>query len=419
MCFEGWSLEMYQDYRMNGNSVQDYQPYDQVIQTISERFITYGYHKIKTSTFENYDLYTEVNSYINRDEMIKVIDNMNQVLVLRPDVTIPITKQLAQDMKQLETEHRYFYIQDVFREPNDQRDRIERTQAGVEFFSESSPEADAEVIALAIHVLIDLGFKDIKMELGHAAFVKEIIDQLRLSQADASIVKAIIQAKNMVELESFLDSLSLNEAWKDAFLTIPLLYGNPQDILSKAKAISFTKSMEETIHYLERVYDILKMYALDQYVIMDFSLINHMGYYSDTIFQGYIDKVGKPILMGGRYNELGTVFGSTLPAIGFACDIDSIVETQRVENGHREMPLDILIKYEQEKLPIAIQYASKLRILGYQVISTPLEKVKSRETKGRYTLTLKASEEKLEWKDLFYDISSFTSLEKVLRETKE
>ena len=72
--------------------------------------------------------------------------------------------------------------------------------------------------------------------------------------------------------------------------------------------------------------DILKMYGLEQYIVMDLGLINHMGYYSGVIFQGYVEKFGKPVLMGGRYDRLGDEFGAALPAIGFACEIESLVK---------------------------------------------------------------------------------------------
>src|SRR5690606_35140555 len=98
------------------------------------------------------------------NEMMKVIDYTGDVLVLRPDVTVPITRELAKNMQQLENELRFFYVQEVFRQSFDPYDSIESTQAGVEYFCNSSPESDAEVIALACHTMKDLGFTDIKIE---------------------------------------------------------------------------------------------------------------------------------------------------------------------------------------------------------------------------------------------------------------
>src|SRR5690625_2143504 len=68
---------------------------EQIIHKLKQRFLTYGYNEIHTSTFENYDLYANMNGTVNHQEMIKTIDNTGKVLVLRPDITIPITQQIA------------------------------------------------------------------------------------------------------------------------------------------------------------------------------------------------------------------------------------------------------------------------------------------------------------------------------------
>ena len=57
---------------------------------------------------------------------------------------------------------------------------IESTQAGVEYFCESSPEADAEMIALACQTMKDLGFTEITIEIGHPGFFNELIQELNL-----------------------------------------------------------------------------------------------------------------------------------------------------------------------------------------------------------------------------------------------
>src|SRR5690625_7405605 len=88
--------------------------------------------------------------------MIKTIDNNGQVLVLRPDVTIPLTKQIASINTHLNEDLRYFYVTDVFRQTTEQAEDGKSTQAGVEYFGNSSSEADAEIIALAIHSFDDL-----------------------------------------------------------------------------------------------------------------------------------------------------------------------------------------------------------------------------------------------------------------------
>src|SRR5699024_2149613 len=137
----------------------------QLIHTLKQRFLTYGYNEITTSTFEHYDLYASMNGTVNHHEMIKTIDNTGQVLVLRPDITIPLTQKIAMNYDDLAEHLRYFYVLDVFRQAADSKDFLESTQAGVEYFGNAAAEADAEIIALAIHVLQDLQLEDFKIEL--------------------------------------------------------------------------------------------------------------------------------------------------------------------------------------------------------------------------------------------------------------
>src|SRR5699024_9946552 len=145
-----------------------------IITKLKKRFSTYGYKQVRTSTFETYDLYTQTNGLVNHNEMIKTIDPTGQVLVLRPDITIPITRQIASNETALTKELRYFYVLDVFRQSVNTTTNRESTQAGIEYFGNNNIEVDAEVIALAIHILRDLGFEQFKIELGHARFLQEL-----------------------------------------------------------------------------------------------------------------------------------------------------------------------------------------------------------------------------------------------------
>src|SRR5690625_3717436 len=141
-----------------------------MISRLKARFLTYGYREITTPVFEKYNLYAAMNGTVNHHEMIKTIDNTGQVLVLRPDITIPLTKEIAANEASLTEDLRYFYVLDVYRQMNETKEYRQHTQAGVEYFGNPSVEADGEIIALAIHVLQDLQVGNFTIELGHAGF---------------------------------------------------------------------------------------------------------------------------------------------------------------------------------------------------------------------------------------------------------
>ncbi len=387
--------------------------FERIIKTIHKRFTTYGYKRIKTSAFEQYDLYSKVNSSINQNEMVKVIDRTGEVLVMRPDVTIPITRELAQNFPSLASELRYFYVQEVFRQQIDRNESIESTQAGIEYFCQSSPEADAEVIALACHTMKDLGFLDIKIELGHAAFFQEIIRKLLLTEQQIDQLRALIQAKNVVELGPYLASLDVDRELRDIIEQIPFLYGNPEEVYERTKGVVLSQEMQETLDYLMAVYDILKMYGLDQYIIVDLGLINHMDYYSGVIFQGYVEKFGKPVLMGGRYDRLGDEFGATLPAIGFACEIESLAKATESRDISSRSLIDVKIIYETTQLAEAIAIANELRERNYSVVSLPARRELAIRQESVCTIRLETEKNALFYKEktiYFKDLNELVDL---------
>ncbi len=411
---EAGSLKVYTDYRTTNENVKDYEKYERTIKTINKRFSTYGYKRIKTSTFEQYDLYSKVNSSINQNEMIKVIDQNGQVLVLRPDVTIPITRQLAEEFSELPNELRYFYVQDVFRQAENREEGIESTQAGVEYFTEGSPEADAEVIALACHTLKDLGFADeIKIEIGHAGFFKQLIQDIGLTPNQLSELKNLIQSKNVVDIELFLSNLSIEKEVRDAIGMIPLLYGDPVEVSERARKLVQTGPLHETLDYLMKVYEVLTVYGLRKYIVMDLGLINHMGYYSDIIFQGFVEKFGKPVLMGGRYDELGTEFGARLPAIGFACEVESLVKASSGENVSPRIPIDVNIVYGEADLGESITIANELRERDYRVLSSASQKKDAGKPNSIYSITIENGVKTFQYKEKkqrFNDINDLLKL---------
>lgn len=351
----------------------EHEKHEKIIGTLSKRFTTYGYKRIKTSAFERYDLYSNVRTSINQNEMIKVIDYTGEVLVLRPDVTIPLTQQLVQLNGNLPEEMRFYYVQEVFRQTFQENEKIGKTQAGVEYYCPSSPEADAETIMLACHALRDVGFSDVKIEIGYAGFFTELIADLQLTSEQTAELKTLIQAKNIVEIGPFLEQLSIDQTVKEVLEQLPLLYGAPADVFERLLNLQVSDSVQQAIEYLQETYKIVELYGLKKHIVIDLGLINHMGYYSGIIFQGYVENFGKPVLMGGRYDALSEEFGIKLPAVGFACEIDSLVKAATHKELTERYSIDITVFYEESRMKYAIDITNELREREYRVISKPMK----------------------------------------------
>jgi ATP phosphoribosyltransferase regulatory subunit len=306
--------------------------------------------------------------------MIKVIDRTGEVLVLRPDGTIPVTRLTAADRTLTEKVQRLFYIFNVYRQAGDDT-RKESTQAGVEFFGNPAAEADAEVIALAAVTLQEIGFRNFKLEIGHAGLFKELIEEANLSSRAFSQLQEFIQSKNLAEMEPFVKNLGLAKDTQDALLAIPLLYGTPETVLEETRTIIQNERMQEILQHVTAVADVLKDYNVLDYITVNFGLINNMDYYTDIIFQGFVENLGKPVLMGGRYNELAAQFGKDMPAVGFAYEVDFLLEAMQqhelTEERMRQPALKVF--YAETERRAAFLGAEQLRKSGYAVVTERID----------------------------------------------
>ncbi|RFA35040.1 hypothetical protein CAI16_09315 [Virgibacillus dokdonensis] len=343
---------------------------DAIIATLKQRFKTYGYKQIQTAALEPYDLYVGNPKIGSTDDMIKVVDTSGKVLVLRPDVTIPITQQIATTQMNGSEDTRLFYIMDVFsyRFEDDQK---QRTQAGVEYFNNRTPAGDAEVIALAIHILKDCGFPEFKLEIGHAGFFRALLTQANLSNEQIVPLQTYIQTKNIAEMVDYLATLPIQETVKQAMQYIPFLYGEPNEVMEKIKQHGLNGILQAELTYLVNVYNSIQAYGLTDHIVFNLGLINDMNYYSDVIFQGFVNQVGKPVVMGGRYDGLGDYFGARIPAIGFAFDVDLLLHAAKqhglLSTLIEEEPIAIYYDVAAQKEALAIALA--LRERGYAVVT--------------------------------------------------
>lgn len=384
----------------------------QIMNKLKKRFITYGYDEIYTSTFEHYDLYANMNGTVNHHEMIKTIDNTGTVLVLRPDITIPITQQIAMNNKEIQEDLRYFYVLDVFRQTAEANEYRESTQAGVEYFGNPAPEADAEIIALAIHLLQDVHVNHFKIELGHAGFFKQLVNEMNIQKQDLNELKQYIQAKNITEIEQLLHRLDVEKDVKDIVTSLPFLYGNPLEVIEQARKLPLNTKMKNTLQNITDIYHVLQSYGVADHIVVDLGLINHMDYYSDMIFQGFIEKVGKPILMGGRYNKLANQFDATIPAIGFACDIDLLLAGIESSLLTKMKPVDIIISYQKKQEDSALDLANKLRNKKVKVLTYPNVTSKNHLPQGMFSIDI------TENKSIFINDNEetpFTTFEELIR----
>ncbi len=336
---------------------------------ISQVFNKWGYQEIITPTFEFYEILAKGAGSIMKKEMIKFFDREGNIIALRPEMTTPIARVTSTKLKGEPKPLRFYYISNVFRYDDLKTgNRKEFNQAGVELIGVNSKEADAEVIALAVECLKNSGLKKFFIDISHINFFNGIMQSIKVKKERKQEIKEAILNKDFVLLEKMLSFSDIKDKEKEFILKMPTLRGK-EKVLEEAEKMINNKLSLSTLKEIKKVYNLLKNYGLEEYILIDLGIIRDFDYYTGIIFEGYTDYLGFPVCGGGRYDNLCLKFGENLPSTGFAIGLERlaiILEKENIDSLKLERPDKYLVYYQNDKTYFkkALVVAGNLRKKG-------------------------------------------------------
>jgi len=321
----------------------------------------WGYRQIITPTLEYYDT-VGVASSTEDKKLFKLLDRKGTTLVLRSDLTAPIARVVCSLLKEQRFPLRLSYHSNVFRSIEEEAGRdAEFFQTGVELVGDATPEADAEVVALAVASLQAAGVEKFKIALGHVGFLNGLFNETLAHRADAQMaLKDCLLGRDHVGYRERIRELALTAEVAKELEGVLRLRGG-KDICAQAKLLSADPEAQQAIHHLCEVWDVLQAYGVSEHVVIDLTMIGDFSYYTGMTFEGYASDLGFPVCSGGRYDNLLAQFGRPAPATGFALKTNRILEVvgpAQPEAGERT-----LIAYTAERRGEALQRAQELRYL--------------------------------------------------------
>lgn len=351
---------------------------DKIERVALSLFEEWGFQRVETPTTE---FLGELAKGLDAESLRRVITFTDPAgggkpLALRSDVTPQIARLAATSLAKWPMPLRLCYAQTVYRSlPSGASGRMEVYQAGVELIGLGSPEADAEMIAIATEALRRLGFGEVKMAVSHVGYARELINSLDLSEEHEASVKRALVRKDVKELTDALNMADCSGKTRAALENLPALFGG-RDILEKADAIN--DNAEACLKDLKDVLAILDEYGYADSVVIDLGEIRGFGYYTGVTFEGFIKGIGKSVLSGGRYDRLLKAYGIDRPATGFAIDVDRILDhLYRAGEPKGWSAADALVVGANGSFMEAAGLARRMREKGFRVardiIRRPLE----------------------------------------------
>ncbi|PJN51171.1 ATP phosphoribosyltransferase regulatory subunit [Paenibacillus sp. GM2FR] len=328
----------------------------------------WGYRQIMTPTMEYYDT-VGVASSTSDQKLFKLLNKRGTTMVLRSDLTAPIARVMSSLLKDEPLPVRLSYHANVFRAIEEEAGReAEFFQTGVELVGDDTPEADAEVIALAIESLKAAGVEKFKIAMGHMGYLNGLLQEVLPERTeDQESLKQDLLNRDYVGYRNTIASLRLTESQQNQLEGILKLRGG-REIAGQALEISSNDLARASIEHLCRVWEVLEAYGVSRHVLFDLTMLGDFSYYTGMTFEGYAAELGSPVASGGRYDKLLQQFGRAVPATGFALKTNRILDGVQGEEIAEELP--ILIRYTASYRKEGLAKASELRAQGHTVITS-------------------------------------------------
>jgi ATP phosphoribosyltransferase regulatory subunit len=256
-------------------------------------------------------------------QTFKLTDQISgRTLGFRADMTPQVARMDAHHLKH-EWPTRLCYVGTVL---HTRGDPLEKTrspmQIGAELYGHAGIESDVEVIRLMLEMLAQSGLLDVHLDLGHVGIFRALSRQAGLDQAAESALFDVLQRKAKPELEELMADLAIDEAVKAMLLKLPELNGG-KDTISKARLVlaKADGQVKQALANLEAVADQMSSHFPALPISFDLAELRGYHYHTGVVFAAFVPTIGREIARGGRYDNIGAVFGRARPATGFSADL--------------------------------------------------------------------------------------------------
>jgi len=195
----------------------------------------------------------------------------------------------------------------------------EPLQFGAEIYGHTGLEADLEILTLALDSLKVSQVQSIKVDMADARIVHAILKDASLSSAEIVQVHAALAAKDACELSRLTQKSP--QVLAKALQDLVQLYGDASVLQEARRVLPNLPGVSDALTHLSW----LGSHVEGASVSFDLADLRGYAYYSGARFSMYAPGASDAVARGGRYDEVGSVFGRKRPAVGFSLDIKSVV----------------------------------------------------------------------------------------------
>lgn len=232
----------------------------------------------------------------------------------------------------------------------------EPLQFGAEIYGHMGLEADLETLQLALDCLKTVGVQMPSVDLAEVRIVSALLQGLVLSADQLARLHAALAAKDSTELDAL--TRKFPSAARQGLLALVRLYGDETVLDEAAKVLPALPAVVQALQNLKW----LASHLQGALVSFDLADLRGYAYYTGARFAIYGPGACDALVRGGRYDEVGAVFGRNRPATGFSLDIKALVAVLAAR------PLRAAIRAPWRQAPDLSLAIARLRAQGEIVV---------------------------------------------------
>ena len=323
-------------------------------QLLEERARRHGFNRVQTPIFESLELFTAKSGEGVVSQLYAFEDKGGRPLTLRPELTAPVMRMVAEEMRMDTKPLRLSYFGQCYRYEEFKKGRYrEFFQYGVELVGASGPLAEAEVIALAIDMLDSCGLKNWQIRIGHVGILKDALtglglsDQIEQGANESAVASAMrfLDKGDDAGLARLFSSNGIDPSFSEPLRQLSQLQGGAETLESAREILSALDGVSlESLDELKITLDAVSSLAVaPPSLAVDLTVARGLDYYTGMVFEVQVEELGGEgqVLGGGSYN-LMHLFGlaDLDPCCGFGLGFDRVMlalEAQAEAEGRDEV----------------------------------------------------------------------------------
>ncbi|MGK0441034.1 MAG: ATP phosphoribosyltransferase regulatory subunit [Pseudohongiellaceae bacterium] len=300
-------------------------------------------------------------------QTFKVVDQLSgRTMGIRPDMTTQMARIDAHCLKRDEPVRLCYAGSVLHTRPKSLMASRSPIQLGAELYGDGSLSSDIEIISLMLETLQATGIESITLDLGHVGIYRALLADAGLAAEAEETLFDALQRKSATEINTLISQYINDVAMADMLRALSELNGGREVLTAAAEALSgASESVKAALADLEQVADVIQSRMPDVNLYFDLAELRGYHYHTGLVFSALAPGLGRAVANGGRYDDIGEVFGRARPATGFSTDLKALLQLLPAGSSVQQAPAIFAPNSEDIGLWQAIQ---QLRTDGERVV---------------------------------------------------